>query len=442
MSLKRNYPGELRTVLLVSLLACTSQFSLADATGGIVESVGAPQVRPALSKFQVDTLIPDRGPFMFPAPYNTEGARLTNAGDCGGSDCVISVGYSYWNNINNHIGFDTMLIFVGMDRLRGGQGPTLLEFNKVTGQVGNLGPLFDTESPYSWASGEGWYFSPTMPTKLYINNGKNILRYDVMSQQFETVFNGNAYSENFYLWQMHTSGDDQVHSASVRENGSGRALGCMVYEEGRDFLHFFSVTSSFDECQIDKSGRWLVIKENVDGRDGEDNRIIDLTNGSERVLLDHEGAGGHSDMGHGYMIAADNWSSKPNAQKLWKFDADTLTGIDVYYNPFPGAGSLSHVSHVNAKPGVPAEQQYACGSSTSRGNAPHSNEIICFGMNDSGNVLVVAPVMTNPAVGGRSNYGISPKGNLDVTGEYFIWTSNMGGNRVDLFLVKVPSQLL
>jgi hypothetical protein len=35
-----------------------------------------------------------------------------------------------------------------------------------------------------------------------------------------------------------------------------------------------------------------------------------------------------------------------------------------------------------------------------------------------------------------------PKGNLDVTGQYFIWTSNMGGNRLDAFIVKVPSHLL
>jgi hypothetical protein len=35
-----------------------------------------------------------------------------------------------------------------------------------------------------------------------------------------------------------------------------------------------------------------------------------------------------------------------------------------------------------------------------------------------------------------------PKGNLDITGQYFIWTTNTGGNRIDAFLVKVPAQLL
>ena len=48
----------------------------------------------------------------------------------------------------------------------------------------------------------------------------------------------------------------------------------------------------------------------------------------------------------------------------------------------------------------------------------------------------------NAAGGGDSDYAKLPKGNLDVTGQYFIWTSNAGSNRLDAFVVKVPSQLL
>ena len=51
--------------------------------------------------------------------------------------------------------------------------------------------------------------------------------------------------------------------------------------------------------------------------------------------------------------------------------------------------------------------------------------------------------MTNlDASGGGSDYAKAPKGNLDVTGQYFIWTTNLGGNRLDAFIVKVPAQLL
>ena len=89
--------------------------------------------------------LPARGPFTFPAPYNTIGVRLTNAGDCGGADCVNYVGYSYWRNTNNHVGSDTMLIFLTLDRARGGGGPTLFSYDKTTDQVTVVGPLFDAE---------------------------------------------------------------------------------------------------------------------------------------------------------------------------------------------------------------------------------------------------------------------------------------------------------
>jgi hypothetical protein len=35
-----------------------------------------------------------------------------------------------------------------------------------------------------------------------------------------------------------------------------------------------------------------------------------------------------------------------------------------------------------------------------------------------------------------------PKGNLDVTGRYFIWTSNLRSDRLDAFIVKIPAGLL
>src|SRR5207244_13582983 len=84
----------------------------------------------------------------------------------------------------------------------------------------------------------------------------------------------------------------------------------------------------YDKCQIDASGRYLVIKEKVGGDSRDvDNRIIDLTNDSERVLRDSNGAGGHSDNGYGYMIAADNMEpSIPGAIRRWNLSQDMTGG--------------------------------------------------------------------------------------------------------------------
>src|SRR5439155_1152166 len=82
----------------------------------------------------------------------------------------------------------------------------------------------------------------------------------------------------------------------------------------------------FDQCQIDKSGRWLVIRDDVDGIAGYDTRIVDLETGAERVLLGQKGGGGQLDTGYGYMIAADRWNARPGALRVWSFEEDPLQG--------------------------------------------------------------------------------------------------------------------
>jgi len=418
------------------------------APGGFLELASSTEVRPRPTATELQTLLPARGSFTFPAPYNTTGVRLTNGADCGGGgDCVNYVGYSYWRNINNHTDSDTMLIFLGLGRARGGPGPSLFSFDKATEEVRNLGPLFDATDPLSWHSGEGWYFSASQATTLYLNSGPRMLRYDVLARQFATVFDvSGQFGSDKYIWQMHSSDDDRVHSATLRRSGDWAMLGCVVYREDLGQLLYYAKVGDFDECQIDRSGRWLVMKENVDGVFGEDNRIIDVETGSETIFYDQDGAAGHSDLGHGYMVAEDNWASVPGAVRIWEFDRspfDPDQGLLSYMLTDWAAGGVGHIAHANAAPGTPLGQQYACSSKATRLDLPRANEVVCYRLDTSLDVLVVAPVMTDlDAPGGGDDYAKLPKGNLDVTGQYFIWTSNVASGRLDAFIVKLPSHLL
>jgi hypothetical protein len=402
----------------------------ATAPGGLVELAGDSNLRqpPAPS-----TYLPNRGAFTFPAPYGTRGIRLTNPSDCGGGDCVSYAGYSYWRNINAHRGQPKLLAFVGLR----GPGPTLFEVDKETGAVTNLGPLFDEGSPLRQRSGEGWYFSATRPNTLYIHDGPRLLRYDVRARSFETVLDiTGTYSG--YLWQVHSSNDDLVHSMAIR--GGGPA-GCFVFDERTGDLERYGTGNEFDECQIDKSGRWLVIKEQVDGANAEDNRIIDLANGTEQILRDESGAGGHSDNGFGYMIAEDNWATQPSSFRLWRFDA--LDQPSLVYHGLSWSVGVSHIAHANAVPNAPLDQQYACASHMGPTDVARANEIVCYLLDGSTKLVVVAPTMTNSnASGGGDFYGKMPKANIDPTGEYIFWTSNMATSRLDAFLVQVPWQHL
>src|SRR5437867_214747 len=91
------------------------------APGGFVESAADVAVRPVPNALQISAFLPTvRSSFTFPAPYGTQAYRLTLPDDCGGQDCVTSVGYSYWRNINNHRASNTMLIVLTLDRDKGG----------------------------------------------------------------------------------------------------------------------------------------------------------------------------------------------------------------------------------------------------------------------------------------------------------------------------------
>jgi hypothetical protein len=429
------------------------QAQSAPAPGGFLEPATSTAIREPLSAAAAAALLPSRGRFTFPAPYNTAGIRLTNASDCGGADCVKPIGYSYWNNINNHTGNDTMLVMVTLDRNSGGGGPSLISVSKSTGETRNLGPLFASSANLSWSSGEGWYFSHTRPNTLYLNDGPKLVRYDVQAHTFETVFDVTPrFGANRYIWQVHSSADDRVHSATLRDNATYAMLGCVVYREDVRDWYYAAASGDFDECQIDKSGRWLVIKENVDGRNGEDNRVIDLQTGTARVLLDDDGAGGHSDLGYGYMVAADNYNPLPGAIRLWRFDLELRGGEPV--SPVAGQGTLvnrqtswsgnvGHVAHGNARAATP-ERQIACSSNANRLSLPRANEIVCFRLDASLDTLVVAPILSSLTAsgGGSDDYSKMPKGNLDPTGEYFVWSGNAGSGRLDAFLVRVPVGLL
>ena len=437
------------TTLLVHSSERVVRAQSGTAPGGFVESATGVGVRPTLSAAEIDTFLPSRGTFTFPSPYRTTGVRLSNASDCGGQDCVLPVGYSYWSNINNHAGSDTMLIFLGLHRQRGGGGPTLFSFNKRTGQTANLGPLFPVDHPLSWSTGEGWYFSATRRNALYVLDGPRLQRYDVSTHAFETAFDASSqFGADKYLWQAHSSADDRVHSATLRQTSTYEMLGCVVYSESTRRVSWFPKKGDFDECQVDRSGRWLVIKENVDGANGEDNRVVDLQSGTEQLLTDPNGASGHSDMGFGYLVSEDNFNRLPGAVRRWNLSLDmsggqpaTVAGQgDLVYQLSSWSSGVGHIAFGNAQSGRPIEQQVACASNASRERLPRVNEIVCFKLDGSLQTLVVAPNLTdlNAAGGGADDYSKLPKGNIDVTGEYFIWTANAGTGRLDAFLVRIP----
>ena len=173
-----------------------------------------------------------------------------------------------------------------------------------------------------------------------------------------------------------------------------------------------------------------------------------LRTGQIRSIDDVHGGLGHLDMGHGYAIGADTFNPLPNATIRLDFPVATTTrpvGPPVHFNNRWDVAAANHIAHGNARPLGSGERPYACGSNASR-VTDVADEVVCFFADGALDVLVIARVLTDlDASGGNDvdgdDYEQTPKGNLDVMGRYFLWTTNLrGGGRLDAVLVKILAE--
>ena len=430
--------------------------------GGFIEQQ-ASQTRVRYTPAQIAAFMPaTRNAFNFPAPYNSRGVRLTQPSDCpSNADCVNYIGYSYWANMNAHQADPDILIYVGFDARRGGTGINLIRFNKASELITPLGPIFPVGSNYrNMDCTSGCYFSGTLSTKLYfvdplIGASKVLTRYDVLAQTFETVWDirdgtlaGCSVSSCPYtIYQPHSSKDDNFHSFTLRDI-NGNKLGCLVKKTSAPTqVFFYARVKDFDECMLDKSGRWTVnLEYTASAGDFEPtlNRFFDNTTGAEvNTVLGPSNTLGHSDTGYDYIVGADNYYPAPfdrNSTIYYVFPSDR--GGAIHQNIDLNTNMMNHPTHLNALPGLPQRLRMVCGSDFGS-VATRQDELVCVRMDASYRQLIVAPLLTNAlGTGGTwqaGTYATQPKGNIDVTGRYFIWSANLGTSRMDIFLTKIPS---
>jgi hypothetical protein len=449
---------------LLVLLALASS-ALADTfPGGFVEAQGLPS-RTKYTSVEIAAMIPGtRSAFTFPAPYNTRAIQLTEAADCGGADCLFYAGYSYHANMNNHVQSDIIKIFLNFSTSFGGDGPNLLEYNKTTEAITKVGPLFTVGS--AWRStGEGsteWYWSGTLSNRIYmldfVGAKRKLFRLNTdvqVAAPQETIFDlaGNyagctVSSCPFHLWQAHSSRDDTVHSFTVR-NGSNVQMGCLVYQPNRvPTVRFYAISpgATMDECSVDLSGRWTFIAEDNPTRI---NRFMDNWSGTENRVTIFAHTFGHYAPAYGYFIGQGDPENLPGSTFYYTMNPFARGAVQ-HYNENWDLVMMNHVTHINSVNGATFATQMFCGSNMTTDT--QRNEIGCALMDGTATnlQLIVAPLMVkHSATGGQyaseagdGYYGLYPKGNIDITGRYFFWTSNHDSTRLDAFLVKIPRQLL
>lgn len=377
--------------------------------GGFLDTLGSGAIRPRLSAADIRRFVPERGAFQFPSPYNVRGTRLTNASD----GMVRPVGMSYWPILNNATGRGELLAFVSVEDML-----TLFAIDKNTLAVSRVGAL-----PFH-STGEFCYWSFSDADLLYVPDGTRLFRYNVRSHQLEVVV--EAPSE---IRQCHSSHDGRVHSMTL--DG-----GPAVFRNGH--LERMRAQGAYDECQVDKSGEWLLSKEaGLDGETG--NRIIHLASGREWYITKRSGGVGHSDMGWGYVVGEDNQTNPGGVFRLWLFTQNGPVDGGVMYAS-TWAPMTRYVSHCNALRSAP-EHHDVLFSSAHTGEEPRANELVLGRLDGSGRVTVVCPNLTDLTVGPQdadSLYWRKTRAALDPTGKYAAWSANRGTDRNDIFVAELP----
>ena len=426
------------------------------APGGFVEMMTSTIARSQPTPTQIAQFVPaSRGRFVFPAPYNTEAYRITVPSDCGGADCIQQEGYSAWRNINHHAGQPVLRMFIG---LQDTTYVTLFTLDKATGTVTNNGAIFGPVSgsnPLSYSRGGGWFWSGSDPDILYAYATSQLVAKNVVTGAQTVVLDlassgaqaAHGQGSNVRVWAATGSDDGNSWAMAVRAGSTD--MGCALYHRPTNAWHY--IQGPMGDCYVDKSGTYWTA--GVAGQFGLDIRSGTMNPWAVRdTLTDPMGAPGHLDHGFGFLIGEDNWAGLGQTLKLWDLSQPfTAPGQGRIVHTMVQWGTDSYVQPTmgNARPATMATigSQYAC-STTTFSNAPsppvaREREIVCFPLDGSGRMLVVAPNMTNMAAsGGGIPYYRAPKGNLDTTGEYYYWITNMGGNRLEAFLVRVPWQVL
>ena len=207
------------------------------------------------------------------------------------------------------------------------------------------------------------------PHVLYCSDDKHLYRYDFETQELD------------HRRRHHAAGVARgLRAAAVAHEQHAHPLGDGEADRGRRRVAVHRNDRSYDEntvsalavvsqdsarstrSQIDRTGTWLLIKENLDGQDDEDNRIISLVN--ERRAHHHRSRRrGRATPTTATAIWSPPITGQPEATwRVWRFGEERPGRRRACTTPWDA--QVIHVSHCNARPGAPAESQWVLGSGT------------------------------------------------------------------------------
>lgn len=324
--------------------------------------------------------------------------------------------YSYWPTFNR----DSTRFFIACDGT-----PKLYRFDPINFQILGKGPMFDAPAPGGASlSIEDAIWSGNNANIVYAYSGLRLYAYDVTAKSYALIKDFGGELRDASLGQMSKSLDDNVF-AFTRKNKDYKAVGYLVWRRDQNRFVRNQDLANFDEVQVDKSGRYAVVKAKFDKT--VDVQVVDLQTGSIESLTDPapDFSPGHSDNGKQIAVGHDNWNNQYTMRKLASpHQFQTVIGFGNDWS------QANHVSMLADDEGWCVISNYTVGSGPV---GPFRNEIFMAATDGSQRVRRLAQHRSI-----YRDYWDTPRANISRDGRFVAFTSNWGSSvRRDVFIIKV-----
>jgi hypothetical protein len=331
--------------------------------------------------------------------------------------------YSYWPSFNK----DSTRFHINSN----GRAITY-RFDPAGFKILSKEPLFVRNPLGETPRWEDCIWSGAEPNALYAHTRAELLHYDVAAKRYAVIKNfTNILPQGGLIQQMSKSADDNVFAFSI-DVTPGDHIGYLVWQKDADSILAKQIVSKYiDEVQVDKSGKFLVIKTGQQGKGQVEVQIADLAGGKVENLIDNppDSAPGHSDNGDGIVIGADNWENRITFRRLTLphqvrsvLELKNDWSQDYHISLLADDEEWVLVSFYKG-----AEQKLAS-------SGVFLNEIVQVATDGSGRVRRLAQHRSVV-----KEYWDSPRANISRDGRFVIFTSNwQAGGQRDVFILKVP----
>jgi len=325
--------------------------------------------------------------------------------------------YSYWPTFN----LDDTKFFVACDN-----SPILFRFDPAGFRIISKGPLFDQVLPGGgYMSTEDAEWSGTNPNLLYGYYGLKLWAFDVTARTYVLIKDFTGLVPNGYLGQMSRSLDDNMFAFTLKDPNYA-PTGYMVWQRDQNRIVRNVSLSNFDEVELDKSGRYLVVKALFGG--GVDFQVVDLQTGGTQGLTDPapDYSPGHSDNGRNIVVGYDDWNNQ--------YTVRSLANPHQFQRVISFGSDWSQANHLSM---LGDNESWCLISNFTNGTSPvgpFRQEIFQASTDGTQSVRRLAH---HHSV--YRDYWDTPRADISRSGRFVAFTSNWGSTtRRDVFIIKVP----